>query len=329
MKVKILFLSAALFCMAQISFGQQTAVTTQLSQGYLLGPGDVVEGKVLGETQFDFTSTVDEDGKIQVPFFDDGITAKCKTEKQLKADVAKLLTKYLKNPQISVRVTDRKSRPPAIVSGEVNEKQQVILYRKARLLELINLAGGLKKEASGMIEVFHTQPPVCTASAEEEAFWKSEIASSQETPSKLYSFTSVRLGSDQSNPVIYPGDLVVARKAPPVYVIGEVMALREINIPENGLSLMEALAQAGGFSREARKKEITVQRMKPNSKDWEFLKVNYELIKAGKQKDLMLLPNDIVIVDKTKKSVAQTILEIATGSAKQFGNVLPQRVLYP
>lgn len=328
MKVKVLFFIAIALCVAQISFGQQTTVPATLAQGYLLGPGDVVEGKVLGEDQFNFVSTVDEDGKIQVPFFEEGVAAKCKTEKQLKADVAKLLSKYLKNPQVSVRVTERKSRPPAIVSGEVNEKQQVILYRKARLLELINLAGGLKKEASGMIEVFHTQPPVCTASAEEDAFWKNEIAISRETPSKMYSFASVKSGSDQSNPVIYPGDLIVARKAPPVYVIGEVVALREINIPENGLSLMEAVAQAGGLNREAKKKEITIQRLKPNSKEREFLKVNYELIKTGKQKDVMLQPDDIIVVDKTKKSIAQTILEIATGSVQSFSNVLPQRVLY-
>jgi polysaccharide export outer membrane protein len=327
MKVRVLLLFVLAFSLFQISFGQETSATVQTPKGYMLGPGDVVEGKVLGEDQFNFVSTVDEDGKIQVPFFEQGVSAKCKTEKDLRADVVQLLSKYLKNPQVSVRVTERKSRPPAIVSGEVNLQQQVVLTRKARLLELITFAGGLKKEASGMIEVFHTQPPICT-DAEEEAYWKSEVAERLDTPSRLYSYSTLKLGKDVSNPIIYPGDLIVARKAPPVYVIGEVMALREINITENGLSLMEAVAQAGGFSREARKKEITIQRLKPNSKEREFLKANYELIKSGKEKDIMLQPDDIVVVDKTKKSIAQTILEIATGSVKNFTNVLPQTILY-
>ncbi|MGC2238839.1 MAG: polysaccharide biosynthesis/export family protein [Pyrinomonadaceae bacterium] len=328
MKVRVLLLFVLAFSLFQISFGQETSATSQTPKGYMLGPGDVVEGKVLGEEQFNFVSTVDEDGKIQVPFFEQGVSAKCKTEKDLRADVVQLLSKYLKSPQVSVRVTERKSRPPVIVSGEVVAQQQVDLKRKATLLELINFAGGLKKEASGMIEVFHTQPPVCTASAEEEAFWKNEMTLSADVPSRLYSYTSIKQGSIESNPIVYPGDLIVARKAPPVYVIGEVMALREITISENGLSLMEAVAQAGGFSREAKKKEITIQRLKPNSKEREFLKANYELIKAGKEKDIMLQPDDIVVIDKTKKSVAQTILEIATGSVKSFSNVLPQRVLY-
>jgi protein involved in polysaccharide export with SLBB domain len=45
-----------------------------------------------------------------VPFFDQPIQAKCRTEKDLRTDVTRLLSKYLKNPQISVRVTQRKSR---------------------------------------------------------------------------------------------------------------------------------------------------------------------------------------------------------------------------
>lgn len=328
MKIRALFVFALSVCLFQTTFGQETSATAQTQRGYLLGPGDVIEGKVLGEEQFNFVSTVDEDGKIQVPFFDEGVVAKCKTEKDLRGDVAKLLSKYLKNPQISVRVTERKSRPPAVVSGEVKLPARVDLPRTTRLLELINFSNGLTKDASGMIEVFHTQPPVCT-DAEEAAFWKTEMENSRDVPSKLYSFSSLQLGKDESNPIIYPGDLIYVRKAQPVYVIGEVMILKEITMGENGLSLMEAIAQAGGFSREAKKKEITIQRVNPNSKEKrDFIKVNYELIRKGEQKDVMLQPNDIIVVDKTKKSIAQTILEIATGSVQSFSNVLPQRVLY-
>jgi polysaccharide export outer membrane protein len=328
MKIRALFVFALSICLFQTAFGQEISATTQTQRGYLLGPGDVIEGKVLGEEEFNFVSTVDEDGKIQVPFFDEGIVAKCKTEKDLRVDVAKLLSKYLRNPQISVRVTERKSRPPAVVSGEVKLPSRVDLPRTTRLLELINFSNGLTKDASGMIEVFHTQPPVCT-DAEEATFWKTEMENSRDVPSKLYSFSQLQLGKDESNPIIYPGDLVYVRKAQPVYVIGEVMVLKEISIGENGLSLMEAIAQAGGLSREAKKKEITIQRVNPNSKDKkEFIKVNYDLIRKGEKNDVMLQPNDIIVVDKTKKSIAQTILEIATGSITQFSNVLPQRVLY-
>jgi len=46
-----------------------------VQKGYLVGPGDEITGKVLGESEFDFVATVDEDGKIEVPFFDKPVIA--------------------------------------------------------------------------------------------------------------------------------------------------------------------------------------------------------------------------------------------------------------
>ena len=68
--------------------------------------------------------------------------------------------------------------------------------------------------------------------------------------------------------------------------------------------------------------------MKDNSKERQLIAVNYDLIKKGKQADVVLQAEDIIEVDKAKKSIAQTVLEIVTGSARSFSNVLPQRVLY-
>ena len=328
MKLKLTTLLLLITGLSQAAFGQDIMPATEIQKGYLIGPGDVVTIKVLGEEEFNIEAvTVDEDGKIQVPYSETGIVAQCRTEKEIRAEVMKHYSRLLKNPQVSVYVKERKSRPPVLISGEVKTPSPIELRRTTRLLEVINFSHGLTKDASGMIEVFHTQPPLC-ATPEEVEFWKNELANSQDIPSKIYSYSSVKLGGEESNPIIYPGDLIIARKAQPVYVIGEVMALREITIPENGLSLMEAVAQAGGFRPEAKKKDITIQRLKPGSRERDLIKVNYEHIRGGQQKDVMLQPEDIVIVDKTKKSIAQTILEYATGTARSFTQYLPQRVLY-
>lgn len=313
----------------QTAFGQDApAVAPEVQQsGYLVGPGDEITGKVLGEPQFDFVATIDEDGKFQVPFFDKPIQAKCRTEKDLRTDVTQLLSKYLKSPQISVRVTQRKSRPPATVYGEVRTAQQFELRREARLLELISFAGGETEKASGMVQLFRTQPLMC-ADAKETDNWMSDANSRTEVPSRLYSLSSLRSGRDEANPSVYPGDLVVVLKASPIYVIGEVNVLKEIPLTGGGLSLTEAIAQSGGFSREAKTKLVTIRRLKANSKDREIIAVNFDQIKKGTQKDVVLQPFDIVEVDKSKKSIAQTILELATGSVRNFSQVLPQRILY-
>ena len=284
-------------------------------------------GKVLGEPDFNFVATVDEDGKFQVPFVERGVIAKCRTEKEIKTDVTQLLSRYLKSPLVSVNVTKRNSRPSVTVYGEVQKPQQVELKRKATLLELISFSGGTTKDASGTVQVFRPTPPIC-GDEMEATNWKSESDDSSDIPSRIYAISNLKSGQEESNPVIYPGDLILVRKAPPVYVIGEVNALREISIGERGLSLMEAITQAGGVNREAKTKSVTIHRLKDNSKERELIAVNYDSIKKGKENDVTLQPDDIVVVDKAKKSIGQTILDIAIGGGKSAINILPQAVLY-
>ena len=312
--MKVLLLFALTIGLFQIGFGQIPLADVQKS-GYLLGPGDEIAGKVLGEPQFDFVATVDENGKFQVPFVDKGVVAKCRTEKDLKTDITELLSKYLKNPLVSVNVTKRNSRPSVTVYGEVQKPQQVELRREATLLELISFSGGPTKDAGGTVQVFRTTPPMC-ADEGEATQWKAESDDSADIPSRIYAISNLKSGQEDANPIIYPGDLIHVRKAPPVYVIGEVNALREISIPERGLSLMEAITQAGGVNRQAKTKNIIIHRLKDNSKERELIAINYDLIKKGEQKDVILQPEDIVEVDKAKKSIGQTILEIATGAAR-------------
>jgi protein involved in polysaccharide export with SLBB domain len=119
MKFNILALIIVSFFLLGSVSAQVPSAAAAPTRGYTLGPGDEVTAKVLGEAQYDFVATVTDDGKIEVPFFDEPIMAKCKTERELKAEVTKLLSKYLRDPQLSFRVTAEKSRPPATVYGEV------------------------------------------------------------------------------------------------------------------------------------------------------------------------------------------------------------------
>ena len=130
MYLRIVMILAASFCLLHVCFSQALPISGDVQKGYMLGPGDEVTSKVLGEPQFDFVATVDEDGKIEVPFFDKPIIAKCLTERELRTEVAKLLSRYLRSPQVSLRVTQRNSRPPATISGEVRTPQQIDLQAK-------------------------------------------------------------------------------------------------------------------------------------------------------------------------------------------------------
>lgn len=332
MKLKVLVLFALVVCASQILFAQQPTITTTDVRGYLVGPGDIISIKVFNEKDFDVEdATVDEDGKIQIPFFDQGVMAKCRTEKELTGDVRLLLAKYLRNPQVSVRVKTRNSRPPATIYGEVRQQQQIVLTRQSRLLELLSFAGGVTEDAGGMIQVFRTRKPMC-GEADDTSDWIAQTKDNTDVPSRMYSLSSVQQGREEANPVILPGDIIVVQKASPVYFTGEVRQAGGILLKDGGLSLTQALAMVGGVNEKAKTKDVKIYRLKSGSKEREVISVNVDQIKEGKQKDPMLEPYDIVQVDKTKKSVAQIIFETVTGAGRTaiggFGGALPQRILY-
>lgn len=326
------FLILAVFAVsAEPVFAQALPIDLQVQRGYLVGPGDEITGKVLGETQFDFVATVDEDGKIEVPFFDKPVMAKCRSERELRTDIGELLAKYLKNPQISIRVTDRKSRPPATIYGEVRTPGPVVLMRKVTLVEMLAFSGGVTEDAGGMIQVFRTRPPLC-AEKNEDSDWKNAGNDPTDVPSRMYSLGSVKLGKEDANPVIYPGDVIIVLKASPVYITGEVLQPQGIYLKEGGMTLTEAIAKVGGVKREAKTREVKIYRLKSGSKERENIMANYDLIKKGQAKDILLEPYDIIEVDHARKSIAQTILEIATGAARTgltgASSAVGTRILY-
>ena len=86
MKRKLLFIFVLLLISSQVILAQEVVKISdsqvEKKRGYLIGPGDKIEGKVLGEDQFNFTAAIDEDGRFEVPFVDESIMAKCRTEKR-------------------------------------------------------------------------------------------------------------------------------------------------------------------------------------------------------------------------------------------------------
>lgn len=300
-----------------------------VSRGYLLSPGDELLVKVLGEEQFGFTASVDENGMISVPFAEKQVVAKCKSESELRGEVSTLLGKYLRNPQMSMQITKR-TVIPVTVYGEVNKPQEFDLRRKATLIELLANSGGVKEDAGGSIQVFRPIKPAC--SIDESANWRSNPNDPLDVPSRIFSLANMAKGGEDVNPIIYPGDVIIVDKAVPVYITGEVLTPGGIYLKEDGLTLTQAIGKIGGFRREAKTKDVRIQRRKQGSTDLEYISVNYDLIKAKKQPDVMLQAYDIVEVDVKKDSIGVSLFKFAIGLAKQGAGALSTgtgyRVLY-
>ena len=245
--------------------------------------------------------------------------AACKTERQLRTDVTAALKKFIREPQVNVRITERRSRPPAVVYGEVRQPQQFDMRRNVTMLELYSYTGGVTEASNGIIKVFHTKPLQCFEPGESPAAENLADSSNLTVPSEVFKVSDLRDGKAEANPVVRPGDIIIFDKNSPVYVVGEVRNPTGVYIPERGLTLTELMAMVGGVSERAKKKDIRIYRLKQGSTERETISVNYNLVKKGEQPNVALQPYDIVEVEKGAENVLDIVKGIVIGGATQAG----------
>lgn len=268
---------------------QKTRPATQATQPYLLGPGDVVEVKVFGQ-DLSSSAQVDADGNLSSLPFLDPIPAKCRTDRELQRDITFAHSRLIKDPQVSVKIVERNSRPPASVSGAVRQNGKVSMLRKQRLNEVIAASGGVTEKAAGTIQILHTEPLLCEAGEEE-----SLPVDGTSIPFEVVKISDLQKGL--SNPVIRPGDLILVTEAEPVYITGSVVTPGGIMMRDQ-LTLSRALAMAGGTRSDANLSEITIYRQKAGSNTQETIKVNYGAIKKNKAPDVFLKAYDVIDVNQ-------------------------------
>ena len=118
-----------------------------------------------------------------------------------------------------------------------------------------------------------------------------DVAAAGRTPVALRDSITTSLKEYITNPVVTV--IVVEFEPQSVSVMGEVA--RPGPVPIKGkLSVLEALAVAGGFKDFANTKNITIRR--PTASGVQIIKFNYRDAVKGEGKPLYLQPGDIVIV---------------------------------
>lgn len=344
MKSKALLFFAALICFAAVVRSQEpsqtqappslpatgpSSVDTQGIKNYLLGPGDVLDIRFFGQSDLNTLAEVDSDGNISsLPFLDAPIPAKCRTEKQVQKDIAQAYTKYIKGPQISVRITERKSRQPAAVWGAVRQPTRLQMLRRVRLNEVVAASGGFTERAAGTIQILHTEPLMCPAPGEEA---EAAPIDGTKVPLELVKIEDLKAGRAEANPFIRPGDYIIVTEADPVYITGSVIAPQGVFMRDR-LTLSTALAMVGGVRKEAKVAEVRIYRLKPGSADRETLKIDFAAIKKNQKPDFLLQAFDVIEVPEagafSGQRIAGTLLQSVTGGLNNMIGSAPLRVLY-
>ena len=140
----LLLLSTLAGAAACTSAAQNTGrtLTDGAPHEYIIGSGDVLEILVWKNADLSKTVTVRPDGKISLPLIND-IQAAGSTPMELKEQIAQELRKFKEVPEVSVIVTDAKSRV-VYVLGQVVRPGAYPLGPNATVIQVIALSGGFR-----------------------------------------------------------------------------------------------------------------------------------------------------------------------------------------
>lgn len=214
---------------------QSTTVTS--TDGYQIGPEDVVQVSVLGQKDFDSRVKVKTDGTLPLPFLGNvqaaGFTAI--TFAQSIASKLRVAGIY-SDPVVNVEIVSYASRY-VIALGEVNGSGLIPVDRAYRLSEILARIGGIK--SSGTNYVILTRPG--------------------QAEMKLI-FDNLAKGGEQDDPLVQPGDKIFVPKAELYYVSGAIRSPGEYPINQAGLTVRKALARAGGVSDIGSENKVKIYR---------------------------------------------------------------------
>lgn len=118
---------------------------------YAIGIGDVIEISVWKSPELSVSVPVRPDGRVSVPLLGD-IQAAGLTPLALKEQLARDFKTYVTAPEVSVVVKEINSRK-VFVTGEVKTAGSFDLQPRAKLMQILALAGGLTPYAKGKVIV--------------------------------------------------------------------------------------------------------------------------------------------------------------------------------
>jgi polysaccharide export outer membrane protein len=142
----VIVLAAAMLVCAATASSAQTGPPAAPDSAYVIGPEDVLEIAVWGNTDVTRTVPVRPDGKISLPLLND-VQAAGLTPMQLRAALAGLFERYMPAPMLSVIVREVHSFKVTVI-GEVKTPGRYELRSRSTVLDVLAMAGGLSQYAA-------------------------------------------------------------------------------------------------------------------------------------------------------------------------------------
>lgn len=255
-------LHACLRRLAQLTCGVLTAVSlaaplTSLAQGsaaagtasaqYRLAPGDIIRITVFQNADLSLEARVSEAGSISYPLLG-SITLGDLTLAQAEKRIADGLRNgnFVKQPQVSIMVTQVRGHQVSVLGQVGRPGRYPLELADTRLTDILATAGGIASGGSDTVVLIGQRSG---------RPYRAEF----DLPAL---FGPSRRGDDV---VLQNGDLIWVERAPVIYLYGEVQRPGSFRL-ERGMSVVQALASAGGITQRGTLKGVRVHRRDASGK---------------------------------------------------------------
>jgi polysaccharide export outer membrane protein len=247
----------------------------QSGESLRIGPGDQIHVTVVDSPELDQHPRVTDAG--EVPLIGVGavkITGLTPAEAATAVHDKLIAAHYLNHPEVTVTVEQYATQTVSVL-GQVRASGAYPIGTARPVVDILALAGGLNEVADRNIVIERRGDP--------------------DHPLH-YNLANDGVLALQTSVLVYPGDTVMVPKAGIVYVLGDVNRPGGFVMDNNSteLTLLQALARAGGVSRTA--KQGHAKLLRKDATGYHETQLSLGEIQKGKRQDIALAPGDVLYV---------------------------------
>jgi len=237
-----------------------------------LGAGDLVEVSVYNIPELTTKARVGNSGDVYLPLID-YVHVGDLTVEEAQSLIEKRLADggFVRNPHVTVFV-DESSSQGVTVLGEVAKPGIYPDLGDHKLYEIVSEAGGFTGAAARKVSIVRRNAP------------------------QTIQLTLPRnLGDDLTNNVdVLPGDTIIVPRAPIIYVVGDVGRPSGLLVDNGTLTVLQAIALAGGANRTAKLSGVRLIHKTPTGMT--ETQVPLKKMLEAKAPDVTLQADDILFV---------------------------------
>ncbi|MFH0962415.1 MAG: SLBB domain-containing protein [Planctomycetota bacterium] len=293
------------------------------AQDYRVGAGDVLEVSITSLETPDRTTSllreVSQEGLIALPFVGEVRCAE-RTPLEIEASLRKLYgARYIQDPQISVSVSEYRSRTVVVV-GAVEKPGVYVLPRNgSNLLSILAQAGGVTKDAGDELSIvrpIHEEDAPADASLPAEgtapiAVGKREITVNLQ---ELLDRGNLALNVEVRN-----ADIISVSREEPQYVcvLGYVRSPGSFTLKAGeSMSVLRAVSLAGGLTPSSRAENSVLIRRTPEGR--RTYPLDLTQLASGEGPAVYLEPEDTVIVGSGALAKFMEIFQPRVGASAGY-----------